>query len=241
MGRSMNWNEKLFNYCERGADPGFWAEPANALTNLAFALVAFMVGRYLLARGVSPRTAPWQWGLAGLVALIAIGSFGFHTLATRAAQLGDLVPIGLFMLTYLAFALRHLLGLSALPTMLVLAGFIAAIGLAGSITCAGDVPCLNGSLGYLPALVGLLVVGTVLLRKGDPPARLLLWGGAVFGLSIVLRSIDRMVCAIASLHGYAVGTHFLWHCLNALTLYILLLVAISRIGTDHQKSSPERY
>jgi hypothetical protein len=80
-------------YCER-LSAGFWAEPVNALTN-----VAFLVAALLAARALAGRTALVSGPvlLVALMALIGLGSFAFHTLATRGAALLDVIPIGLFV------------------------------------------------------------------------------------------------------------------------------------------------
>ena len=67
----MDWTQPIDAYCERlGA--GFWAEPLNAVSNLAF-LVAAAAGIALWRRaGGSDRPVLL---LAGLVAIIGIGSF----------------------------------------------------------------------------------------------------------------------------------------------------------------------
>lgn len=88
-------------YCERTA-PGFWDEPLNAATNAAFLLAAFCAFR--LAR----RERALRWEIAALLLLlcaIALGSFAFHTLATPAAQMADVLPILLFQIVFI-FALR---------------------------------------------------------------------------------------------------------------------------------------
>ena len=38
----MDYQQKIFAYCERGLDPSFWAEPVNALTNLGFILASLI-------------------------------------------------------------------------------------------------------------------------------------------------------------------------------------------------------
>ena len=68
-------------YCER-TGAGFWAEPVNAMTNLAF-----------------------------LVAAVGVGSFLWHTFATPWAEWADVIPIGLFIAVFLASFLRRVAGL----------------------------------------------------------------------------------------------------------------------------------
>jgi hypothetical protein len=64
--------ETIDIYCER-LDPSFWAEPINALTNLAFIAVGFGV---LRGSSQSGKT------LGLLPLLIGFGSPAFHTFAT---------------------------------------------------------------------------------------------------------------------------------------------------------------
>ncbi len=83
-------------YCER-IGPGFWAEPANALTNLAFPVVAWASWRMIRRSGTGSIGPSW---LVALVISIGIGSFLFHTFATGWAQVLDVVPILLFQISY---------------------------------------------------------------------------------------------------------------------------------------------
>jgi hypothetical protein len=82
---------------------------------------------------------------------------------------------------------------------------------------------LNGSVGYLPAAAALLIVGALCLRKGEgEPGRALLAAACVFAMSLVFRSMDQAVCTTLP-----IGTHFLWHILNAAVLGILMIAAIA--------------
>src|SRR5687768_2996924 len=100
----MAWSDQLFRYCERGADAAFWAEPLNALSNIAFLAAALAAGRELAGRPTGGRRH-FEALLVVLVAVIGVGSFLFHTLATRWAMYADVIPIGLFMLAYWAYTL----------------------------------------------------------------------------------------------------------------------------------------
>jgi hypothetical protein len=230
----MNWNEQVFRYCERGQDAGFWAEPVNAITNAAFPLAALAAAIEL------HRREPRERGMAAsplivLVCVIGAGSFLFHTFATRWAGLADTIPIVVFMLAYLGYALRVYLGLGWITTTLGLIGFIAAFQYAGTIQCRPGLvsvmtavrgPCLNGTVGYVPGFLAMLGVGTALAFRRHPAARYLLAAGGVFFASMAFRTVDLELCALTRIAGRAFGTHFLWHLLNAATLYILLLAAV---------------
>ena len=206
--------EHVFNYCERGLDPGFWAEPANALTNLAFiaaGLLALQQGRRTIS--LVPRA------LAMLVIVIGIGSFLFHTFANGWSSLADVIPIGVFMLVYFGFALRRFLRAPLWLAILGTLGFAGLLYGAQTLRCEGGA-CYNGSAGYLPALAAMLVIGGGLLLTGARSGATILAAGGVFAVSLTLRTIDRMACS-----AFPPGTHFAWHLLNALMLYLLLRAA----------------
>ena len=241
----MSWLEQVFNYCERGLDPSFWAEPVNAVTNAAFLMAAGAAALRLRGQPVdqhwaAPRERVVLWLLILMVVAIGIGSFLFHTFATRWALVADVAPITAFMIAYLGYALRAFLGLPWLAVLAVLVAFLYAGELASRVTCAaqeiaggavgasGLEPCLNGSLGYLPALVSLLVIGLLIERRGLVAGRKLLLAGVIFLVSVVLRTIDRDICEATHVMGQVRGTHALWHVLNATTLYLLLVAAIER-------------
>src|ERR1700730_4556021 len=104
----MSWFEPINLYCERTSS-SFWAEPVNALTNIAFLVAA--AAAFVLWRRSEGRD-PLAAGLIAVTALIGIGSFAFHTLATRGAVLLDVIPIAIFVYGYLLFALRRIFHLA---------------------------------------------------------------------------------------------------------------------------------
>ena len=221
----MGWNEQMFHYCERGLDARFWAEPLNAISNVAF-LVAAAAALLAWRRLAVADRRPTELALVVLVGIIGIGSFLFHTFATRWASVADTAPIGIFMLAYLAYALRRFAGAPWLVVGVALAAFVAAMVAMGDIRCSGGA-CFNGSLAYAPALVALALIGAWLIARGGPAGPLILAGACVFLVSLSLRTIDRSLCPMTAIvGGRALGTHFLWHLCNATLLYLLLRAAI---------------
>ena len=106
---SMTLGEHVFLYCERGTSSALSAEPINAVSNIAFILAALMGLQLLEWRPREQQTSD-HFLLIGLVALIGIGSFAFHLLATQESELLDVIPIAVFTLVYLGFALNRFLG-----------------------------------------------------------------------------------------------------------------------------------
>lgn len=206
------WSQPIDLYCER-TDPSFWAEPVNAWTNVAFLLaatVAFTQWR---------RNSNGDWATLTLIVItgvIGVGSFAFHTLATRGAELLDVIPIGLFVYFYLLLALRRFLKIPVVPAVAILIAFIVVSRL---LAWALPDNFLNGSGEYLLPLGALLIAGFL---AGTGPRRPILLAAALFAVSVVFRSIDQAVCA-----AFPLGTHFIWHLLNAVVLFILLQTAIA--------------
>lgn len=232
---------QVFAYCERGMDPGLFAEPLNASTNLAFIVAGAVLLHAVLIEPVRARRV-MPVVLAGLVILIGVGSLLFHTTASRWAAVADVAPIGVFMLVYFAFALRVFLRLPVLWVVLLTVGFVVSLWAAPQMRCgphglmpvvgSGGGACLNGSVGYLPALLAMLLIGGWLTARRHPAGRALLGAGAIFAVSLTFRTLDRALCSDT-----VVGTHFLWHLLNALTLFILTRATV-RYGysTNHSSS-----
>ncbi|HBF60809.1 MAG TPA: hypothetical protein DDW48_05050, partial [Methyloceanibacter sp.] len=157
----MTLGERVFLYCERGTSEALWAEPINAISNAGFFLAALIFWQLVLWRPPEQRS-PDHYLFVALVFAICFGSTAFHVYADRGTELADIIPIGVFMLVYLGFALNRFLNVPPGWTVLLVvafAGLIAGsmqihcwdggIGLAGDATDAKV--CLNGSIGYLPA------------------------------------------------------------------------------------------
>jgi len=71
----------IFDYCERGLSPSFWAEPLNALTNGGFILAA-LAGTVMIAKRPSNERSLWQIFFVLNFIAIGIGSFLFYTCRT---------------------------------------------------------------------------------------------------------------------------------------------------------------
>jgi hypothetical protein len=47
-----------------------------------------------------------------------------------------------------------------------------------------------------------------------------------FAAALTFRTLDLELCSLSRVAGHLAGTHFLWHTLNGVTLYLLLRAAI---------------
>jgi hypothetical protein len=199
----VDWLRHVDGYCERLA-PGLWAEPVNALTNLAFLVAAGVMWR---------RCAGLVWGraLAIVLAAIGVGSGLFHTFANPLAGTLDVAPIVGFILLYVFLASRDFLRLRPWASLGLALGFIPyALVLAPVF---GALPGFSVSAFYWP--VPVLILGYAWALRGRAPAtaRGLAVGAGLLCLSLATRSADMALCA-----AWPVGTHFLWHLLNAAML-----------------------
>ena len=255
----MALGEHVFLYCERGTSEALLAEPVNAASNGAFLLAALAGLTLLLLRPRAERSAD-HYLLIGLVFLIGLGSLAFHLYATSVTELADVLPIGIFMLVYLGFAVNRFLGVPVGWSVLLVIGFTALMAVNMQVRCwdggigvpgpevQGVKPCLNGSLFYLPALGVLIVVGLLLEEKRHRAAPYLLWAAAILAVSVTLRTLDMALCDRIVIEGRKIGTHFVWHVLNGLALFLLLrasleghpdAVSMAEPGAPEAEAEPE--
>ncbi len=217
----MDLSEHITAYCERQA-PELYAEPLNAISNLAFFYWAWK-----LWTEIDPRKpylkARLRW-LAGLIAFVGVGSLAFHTFATGWASVLDVLFIGVFNVSYLIIFLRVV---PRWPRHWALAGGAGFVLVDRIVATYLPGNLLNGSVLYLPAAI-VLVALTAYARTIAPEAgRMMMKAVAVFAVSLVARTIDQALC-----QSWPWGTHFVWHLLNAWVLYQLSR-AVARAAIQH--------
>ncbi len=230
----MDWHAYVDIYCERSA-PGFWNEPLNASTNAAFLVAALLVCRALQRmRSGTGRVSASQpnvadlWLLGFLIAAVGVASFAFHTVAARWAGALDSLMIALFMLAYAVAWAHHVARLSwrwqAVAPLVV----IALVIVLGVVSRAFALPSLGL---YGAALLALLMVAAWASLRRAAGSRALWAAAGVFGFSFTLRQLDAPLCA-----DWPHGTHFAWHLLNALTLYLATHALIASTRTRLSES-----
>ena len=207
--KEMDVLDAVDGYCER-LGPGLWAEPLNALTNLAFLIAAAVMWR---------RAGPDRMGqaLALALAVIGVGSGLFHTFANRLTGLMDVLPILGFILLYLFASSRDLLGLRTPVALVATLAFLPYAAL--TVPLWSRVPGLGSSAGYMPVPVLILFYAWLMRGRSASTARGLAIGAGILLLSLLARTMDGPLCA-----RWPAGTHFLWHILNAGMLAWMILV-----------------
>jgi hypothetical protein len=199
----MALDHHIDGYCER-IDPSFWSEPVNAVTNAAFLISALFMWRR--ADGLVMAQL-----LCVILFAIGVGSFLFHTFAQTWAAIADVAPIVAYVLAYIFAATRDFYGQKTwIAALAVLLFFPYAAAL---VPLFAQIPGFESSSAYgpVPLLIVLYAIG--LRNKAPETARNLAIGAAMICLSLLLRSIDEPLCDALPL-----GTHFLWHILNAIAL-----------------------
>ena len=199
----MDLSKPIDIYCER-LDIGIWAEPINAVTNIVFILAAIIM--WLRCKNLVEGKI-----LSFLLFSIGCGSFLFHTYAQTWAALLDVTAILIFILTYIVVANRRFLVWSKMVSLIGVILFFPYQLLLVSIL--SNIQFFGSSVQYIPVAI-LIFIYSGLLRKSEPNlSRGLFIGAAILCLSIISRTVDEPLCSILS-----VGTHFVWHILNAIML-----------------------
>jgi hypothetical protein len=199
------WFNSVDIYCER-LDASFWAEPINAISNLSFILAGFFLWRLR-----TPRSNM----MAILVILIGLGSFSFHTFANRLTGLLDVLAIALYLVVF-AFLIpkqwsRKLILIQLGSVLMLIISIVLAHLLIGYLKPA--LPWLPSGI-YLGAWLALVIFALITQGSNMPAARFLWLAVIVFPVSILSRQLDLPLCDSIG------GSHWLWHLLNGLTLFL---------------------
>jgi hypothetical protein len=199
--------ELIQMYRERGGSSEFWAEPFNALTNASFLIAAaFALELAIRRRALTTST----FTLISLAGVIGLGSFLFHTIPTPLTKWLDIIPITLFQVLFTWLISCRLLS----NNRWVSAGVVIAV-VGSSFALMPFHQPINGSLFYMPSLVAMLAFGGLWARQVSEEPFLLMGAACCFALAITARSADWVV-------PWQFGSHFLWHLLNGIVVYMAL-------------------
>lgn len=207
----------LDHYCERVA-AGAWGEPVNTLSNLAFIVAAcWALGAWQRSE-LGLRRGAVILLLIALIFSIGIGSGVWHLQATPWAIWLDVIPILLFINVYLLATLAYGLHWRWFE---VLAGWLAYQLCNQCLASSMPADTLNGSVFYLPTWLALALLALAHRRIAPAMARAFWRGWLLFSVSLLFRTFDARWCGT-----FPLGTHFLWHLLNALLLGSLTLALL---------------
>jgi len=197
----------LLLYRERDGDPGFWAEPLNAISNASFLIAAGFALHLAKRRNAM---TPLTLTLITIAATVGVGSFLFHTATSPLTKWLDIGPIALFQVLVFWVVCRWMLGMSQGVSVGVAATIVVA-----SFALMPISAVLKGSLFYLPSLIAMSILGAMWAEKAKSERYLLVNATSCFAIAITARTVDWMV-------PWSFGTHFLWHLLNGVVVYLVL-------------------
>ncbi|NBO86536.1 MAG: hypothetical protein EBV38_09030, partial [Burkholderiaceae bacterium] len=177
-----------------------------AITNLAFIIAGWLIWRMR-----SPRSGL----MAILLILIGLGSFSFHTFANRLTGLLDVLAIALYLVSF-AYLIPKQWSWDSRWTQIgsVITLFILIV------LCQFATNYMKSALPWMPPGIyvgawSALFLYAALTQNFNPIAARYLWLAVlVFPFSLLSRQLDMPLCE----SGFS--THWLWHVLNGVTLYL---------------------
>jgi len=134
-----------------------------------------------------------------LIFLIGVGSMLFHSVPNRLTGFLDVFFIISFIFYYI-FTLYIKLNIKKYISAIISIVFIAICFVFGIVS---KNTLLGSSAFYLPIIFHMYNLFLFIL--------------VLFSFSLLLRSVDLYLCNL-----FFIGTHFIWHILNALVLYLLV-------------------
>ena len=203
-------------YCERNS-VSFFAETLNAVSNFAFLVAGWLAWLEFRQRS-SPRADPLLAAIVTIVPIVGLGSFIFHTLATRWASWVDVIPILIFMSLYTWLVMRRYFAWPRwLASTALLAFFFSTVGLEAVV----PERVLWGGAMYLPTIAVFVAVAIASNDCSKDVRKTIAMAASLFLLGFTFRTLDAPLC-----ESLPIGTHYLWHSLNAVVLYLLIHAAI---------------
>ncbi len=212
-----------YGLCERTASH-WYSEPINTISNLGFIYVAWAIYRYYRAHeDIGGRWIVDIHALTFLTFLIGVNSILFHAFPSPITELMDTIPIVMFIIIYFTSVLFRIGRVNLFQGIICLVAFVGF-----SHMLVHQFPrALNDSIGYLSSMIALVAIAVYLHLKARPSSTHFMMAAIIGITSLFCRSIDQEVCDI-----FPLGTHFLWHILNATLLYILLKQIIRNVNRD---------
>lgn len=199
----MDWFAPIDMYCER-THHGIISEPINLATNMGF-LIAAVVMWYRAQTIKACRI------LSIMLASIGIASALHHSFAQTWAALIDVLSIAVFVFTYLFLANRNYVGLSVKHSIIIMILFLPINFISSNYLL--DFDFLGDSVGYIPILLLIGAYALILRNKLPKVSNGLLIGFYTLAISLAFRTVDQTFCS-----QWPVGTHFMWHIVNAIML-----------------------
>lgn len=200
------YDEAISTHCEKPV--GFISEPVNTVSNIAFFVSAFFIHKILRKNKISnPHIQRLLW----LTILVGLGSTAYHGFNNPYTLILDQIPIYAFILYSIyiitIYASKNRVIRFVIPLLLIL---IQILVLKYVKVFFLDIPVMH--------IINLLFISFLIAwfyKKLGKMALKLIPVVLVYGLAIAVRGFDIPVCPINKF-----GTHFLWHILTAIAVYL---------------------
>lgn len=202
----------MSTYCESGVGL-FYTQPINTISNIALLISAYFAYQLIKTNHINNRVIKI---LPFILAVTGIGSMLWHGLPNLLTSFADTLPLFAFVLVSLFFLLDKLLKKRVLVWQILLIFILVEIPFIFHI-----LPSFNGFLSYLIVLIFGVFVFYGLTKKYKTLTSDLTIVIVLFAIALFFRTLDHTVCSVLS-----IGTHFIWHILNALVLYLLIRVFV---------------
>lgn len=197
-------------YCEGGNSLEFFAEPLNAISNIAFIFAGLGIYRLLTKNRI--QQVEFKAVLI-LILFLGFGSFLWHATRNSYTLILDVVPAALSFAVITYIFLRNLIGnkllalsiaLLLLPTRFFISSFAPTDIISSLIR-----NLINATTFFLIILLSFRKYGKIAFEG--------LVVLTVYLAAIIMRIVDLQVCQT-----FPLGTHFLWHILDALAVYLVI-------------------
>lgn len=211
-----------YGVCERTV-LGPLGEPLNVLSSFAFIIVAIAIFRHY--RTHEDLYQKWVWDIHFLTVntfIIGVNSVLFHTFPSRFTELLDTIAIIMFIMVYFTSVLFRIGRCNIFQAIISLIAFVGF----SHILVHQFPKALNDSIGYLSSMIALIMIAVHLHLRARPSSSHFMFASLIGVVSLTCRIIDRELCEETA----HLGTHFLWHCLNATLIYILLKQLVRNVN-----------
>lgn len=188
-------------YCERVGNSIF-SEPINLLSNLAFFITVILL--YKEYKNIKKVNFEY-WFILITFLVVGIGSSLWHSLRSPLGFTLDSVPILIFLLSLFFVILKELT--TDYKKAIILTTFFLSLQFILSYLFSNF---LNGSVLHVTSGVIFFSIIIWIRKKYSRILKNIVIGLLLYILAIIFRSIDNLVCPY-----FPLGTHFMWHILNA--------------------------
>lgn len=201
-------------YCEK-TRLIFAYEPLNALSSISFFITAYFIFRLLRKNKNKNLVIKLMFYLT---ILIGVGSTLWHASRNPFALLLDALPI-LILLTIILYSLISSLATPKLGKFLVVLFVLIQV----TIFLTPARTLLNGTISHFISFLISIPIAIWVYKKDKTNIQFLMSGIFLYGLGILFRYIDLIICNLTPL-----GTHFLWHFFNSISILLIVRFLVLR-------------